>query len=254
MSPLLRRATTQLSLLLLPALGLGLWELVVRVWTIPPYVLPAPSAVFKLMAHAYPALAQHTLVTLSEILLGLGLALGVSFPLAVAIFYSKALERLLYPWLIASQAVPVFAIAPLLVLWFGLGIGSKVAVTALIAFFPLVVNAVDGLRSVDPDFVKLFHTLRASEWAIFWKLRVPAALPFLLSGLKIGVVVSTIGAVFGEWVSSTAGLGYWMFLANAQLNLEKLFAAILWLATLGLGLFSLISLLERLLLRWRWIA
>jgi ABC-type nitrate/sulfonate/bicarbonate transport system permease component len=176
----------------------------------------------------------------------------MALPVAGLLFYSKPLERLLYPWLVASQAVPVFAIAPLLVLWFGLGLGPKVATVALIAFFPIVVSAVDGLRGVDPDLVRLFRAMEASEWQTFRKLRLPAALPQLLSGLKIGAAVGPIGAVFGEWISSTAGLGYVMFVANAQLNLEKLFAALMGLAVLGLGLFGSVSLLERILLRWRW--
>jgi len=236
-----------------PALGFGVWELIVRLFSIPHYVLPAPTEVFGLIARAYPALFGHFVVTLSEVVLGLFVAFVVAFLLAVAIFYSKVLEKALYPWLIASQAMPIFAVAPLLILWFGLGIGPKVIVTALIAFFPMVVNIVDGLRATDQDLVRLFRTLQAKEAQIFFKLRLPAALPFVFSGLKIGVVVSTIGAVFGEWVSSTAGLGYYMFIANSQLNLEKLFAALFWLAALGLGLFGLVSLFERRILRWRWI-
>lgn len=245
------RPSSIASVLLLPVVGLGIWELIVHLFAIPPYVLPVPSRVFNLMARAYPSLFGHMLVTLSEILLGLVIASVIAFFLAILIFYFKALERALYPWLIASQAVPIFAIAPLLILWFGHGLGPKVAVAALIAFFPMVVNAVEGLRAVDADLVNLFRTLRARETQILLKLRLPAALPFLFAGAKIGVVVSTIGAVFGEWVSSTAGLGYYMFVANSQLNFEKLFAAILWLAALGLGLFGLISLIEYRMLRWR---
>ncbi len=246
-----RRNFSMISVLLLPMAGLGFWEFIVYVFALPPYVLPAPSRVFGLMTRAYPALFGHMLVTLSEILLGLLVAFGIAFFLAVLIFYSKDLERALYPWLIASQAVPIFAIAPLLIFWFGHGLGPKIAVAALIAFFPMVVNIVDGLRTVDADLVNLFRTLQAREAQIFLKLRIPAALPFIFSGVKIGVVVSTIGAVFGEWVSSTAGLGYYMFVANSQLNFEKLFAAIFWLAAMGLGLFGLISLIEHQMLKWR---
>jgi ABC-type nitrate/sulfonate/bicarbonate transport system permease component len=196
-------------------------------------------------------LAAHALVTLTEIGLGFWLALVVGITLAVLIHSSRIIERSFLPLIISSQTIPVFAIAPLLILWFGYGIGSKVVMTAIIVFFPIVINTVEGLRAADPDTLALLKILEASPGQVFFKVRVPQSLPFVFSGIKIGVAVSVIGAVIGEWVGARKGLGYLMIHANAQLQVELVFASIFWLSILGMGLYGLVAVLERLLVPWR---
>jgi len=193
---------------------------------------------------------SHTLVTLEEVLLGFALALGVGIVLAVGIAYSRLLERSIYPFVIASQTIPIIAIAPLLLIWIGYGLSPKVIVAALIAFFPIVVNMVDGLRSVDADMVSMMRTLGASRWQIFTKLQVPTSLPFLFSGTKIAVAVSVIGAIIGEWVGARAGLGYLMMLSAPYFLTARVFAAIFILSVMGVSLFAVVALLERAMLPW----
>jgi ABC-type nitrate/sulfonate/bicarbonate transport system permease component len=247
--------------LLLPALLLflllGLWEGSVRLLARPDLVhtiYPIPSGIAINLYEESALLAQHTVVTLAEIGLGLALALVGGLTLALLIFYSKTLERALYPLIIVTQNIPVFAIAPLLVIWLGYGLWPKVIVAALIAFFPIVVNTVDGLRATDEDFVHLLTILGATPWQMLVKLRLPSALPFFFSGLKIGATLSVVGAVIGEWVGARAGLGYLMLKENRLLNADLVFAAIIWLSALGLALFASVSLLERLAMPWKHIA
>lgn len=241
------------SLLLLAALT-ALWELAVRTWSVPELIqriYPLPSGILETMWRKAGVLAHHAGVTFTEVVLGLGIALLLGGVAALAIFYSKVLARTLYPLIILTQNVPVFAIAPLLVIWMGFDIWPKVLVAALIAFFPITVNAVDGLRSTEADLVQLFAILGANRWQRLVYLRLPAALPLVFSGLKIGVTLSVVGAVVGEWVGSQAGLGYLMLREKRQLHVDTVFAAILWLTALGLLLFGLVSLLERWALRWK---
>ena len=236
--------------LLLIAVALGAWEGAVRLADVPRWLLPAPSAIGAELGSSYSLLLRHTLVTVEEILLGFGLALGSGVVLAVAIAYSRVLERSVYPFVIASQTIPIIVIAPLLLIWVGYGILPKVIVVALIAFFPIVVNAVDGLKSVDRDVVNLMRTLGASRWQIFTKVQVPTSLPFLFSGVKVAVAVSVIGAVIGEWVGSSAGLGYLMVHSVPQFLTARVFAAIVILSLVGVGLFALVGVSQRYLLPW----
>lgn len=229
------------------------WEILVRLWAIPHYILPAPSRIFLTLIEVRALLLVHVGVTAQEIMVGFLLAFGVGIGLAFLIVHSSLIEKTLYPLIIASQTIPVFAIAPLLIVWFGYGMLPKVMMTALITFFPIVVNSVDGLRAADPDFLNLLRTLRATPWQLFWKVRMPAALPFLFSGIKIGVAVSVIGAVIGEWVGADSGLGYLMLRANAQLRTDLVFATIVLLSVLGVGLFALVALIERIALPWQYL-
>ena len=229
----------------------GVWEGVVHLLEMPRYILPAPSKIVVTLFAEHAQLLKHTLVTLQEMLLGFLLAVSIGVPLAVLMFEFPALEKAFYPYVIGSQTVPVFAIAPLLVIWFGFGIASKVIMAALIVFFAIVLNTLDGLKSTDPDTVNLLRILRATRWQILWKVRIPSALPFIFSGAKIGISISTIGAVIGEWVGAKAGLGYLMLYANGQLQISLVFAAIFCLTILGLSLFGLMTLLERYAMPWR---
>lgn len=228
-----------------------LWEFYVAKKEIPVFILPPPSKIVVTIFQEHDQLLKHSMVTLQEMLLGFALAVSVGMPLAVLMFEFPILERAFYPYVIGSQTVPVFAIAPLLVLWFGFGIASKVMMAAIIVFFAIVLTTLDGLKSTDPDTVNLFRILRASRWQILWKVRIPTALPFIFSGAKIGISISTIGAVIGEWVGASAGLGYLMLYANATLKVSLVFAAIFCLTFMGLGLFGFMSLLEYLAMPWR---
>ncbi|MBI4220948.1 MAG: ABC transporter permease [Chloroflexi bacterium] len=201
------------------------------------------------MAASRGLLADHTWITVQEILLGFGVAALIGVALAMAIAYSRTLERSIYPYVIASQTIPIITIAPLLLVWVGPGQTSKVIVVALISFFPIVVNAVDGLRSAEAEMYDMFRTLGATRRQIFSKLQVPAAMPYLLSGLKIAAVVSVIGAVIGEWVGARGGLGWLMRLSAPQFHTSRVFAAIFVLSAIGVGLFLVVGGLERWVLR-----
>jgi putative hydroxymethylpyrimidine transport system permease protein len=229
----------------------GLWEWGVRAFGIPFYILPAPSRIATLLVTERALLAGEAAVTVLEILLGFGIALVVGIGLALLIFASRTVERAVYPLVIASQTVPVFAIAPLLIVWLGYGMLSKVAMAALIVFFPIVVNTVDGLRAADPDIINLLLILGATPAQVLVKLRAPAALPFVFSGIRIAVATSVIGAVIGEWVGATQGLGFLMIHANAQLHIDLVFAAITVLSLMAVGLFLAVSGIEWLALPWR---
>ena len=238
----------QLALL---GLMLLVWEAVVRLFALPHYILPAPSVVFATLWDKWPIFALHGAVTLQEVVGGAALGVAVGTLLALLMFFAAPLEKALYPLLIASQNIPVFAIAPLLVVWFGYGYWPKVLMAAVIVFFPITVSALDGLKRTDPDQLRLFQTLGATPAQTLWKLRVPAALPALFSGLKIGAIYSTIGAVIGEWVGAGAGLGYLMLSANAQLRVAEVFGAIFCLIPVGLTLLGAVVLAEHWLMPWQ---
>ncbi len=230
---------------------LALWELSVRLGGVPSFILPSPSRIAARIISDFPLLGEHFLVTLGEITVGFLLALIGALALALLIFYSKPIERVCYPIIIFLQNMPLFAIAPLLKLWMGFTIWPKATIAALIAFFPIVVNTVDGLRATDPDFIDFFKVLGASRRQILRKVHIPSALPFVFSGARVGSTLSVMGTVIGEWVGAQAGLGYVMLRANATLKTDLVFAAILWLAALGLLLFGLLMLLERCMMPWR---
>jgi ABC-type nitrate/sulfonate/bicarbonate transport system permease component/ABC-type nitrate/sulfonate/bicarbonate transport system ATPase subunit len=246
----LRRVGDYVAPLALALAVLGMWQLATIAWDVPTWQLPSPWGIGTKLFEEWDLLAPHTWVTLKEVLLGFALAFVCGVALAIGIAYSRLLERAIYPYVIASQTLPVIAIAPMLVIWLGFGLMPKIVVVALISFFPIVVNTVDGLRSADPELFKLMRTLGASRWDIFRKAQVPSALPFLFSGTKIAIAVSVIGAVIGEWVGASEGLGYLITRSSAQFQSERLFAAIAILAAMGIGLFWLVGLIERLALPW----
>ncbi len=228
----------------------GLWEGLVRGFAVPWWLLPPPSVIATKIVESRSLLLSHTLVTAEEVLAGFAVALVAGVLLAIGIAYSKLLERAVYPFVIASQTIPIIAIAPLLLVWTGYGIQPKIIVVALISFFPIVVNMVDGLRSVDADTVRMLRTLGASRWQVFRLLQVPTSLPYLFSGAKVAVAVAVIGAVIGEWVGASAGLGYLMVQSAPRFQTSMVFAAIIVLSVIGVTLFGLVSLLERRALAW----
>jgi len=238
------------SLLIAIAL-LGLWEAACRALNIPDFILPAPSRILTVAVSGAGILLPHAAVTAMEVLTGIMISLLVAVPLAILMFAHPAVEKALAPFLVASQAVPVFAVAPLLVVWLGYGMASKVLMAAVIIFFPITVNLLEGLKSCDPEFRVLFQLMGAGFWKTLRYLYWPWALPHFFAGLKVGVSVATIGAVIGEWVGAQQGLGYLMIQANARLNVDLVFAAILWLSIMGLSLWILVGFLERKVINWR---
>lgn len=236
--------------LLLLALLLA-WEVIVRLRDTPQWMLPPPSAILDSFRADWRLLARHARVTLAEVLLGFGLALAAGVTCGVAIDGSIVVRRAIYPIIIASQTIPMVALAPLMLIWFGYGLIPKILITALIGFFPIAVNTVDGLRSADRETLALLRAMGASGGQRFRLVRVPAALPSVFSGARIAITFCVIGAVFAELVGASQGLGYLMERSAAQFQTARVFACIAILALMGIGLFSLIALLERLALPWR---
>jgi ABC-type nitrate/sulfonate/bicarbonate transport system permease component len=233
-------------------LGLLLfWEVGVRVFHVPDYILPPPSHIFLSFVNNFPLICFHSATTLYELVAGLLIGGSGGFLLGVLSFYFRSFGQAIRPLVIASQVIPVFAIAPLLVIWFGYGIWPKIIVAALIIFFPILTNVSDGLRAVDEELVDFLRSLGAREWQIFCKLRLPAALPFLFSGLKVGGTLSLVGATIGEWIGAERGLGYLMIQANALLRVDLVFAAIVAITLIGVLILFTVNAAERRLLRWR---
>ncbi len=230
---------------------LGLWEWYCRRFGVPAFILPPPSTIARTVLTEAPLLLPHCAVTLAECLLGIVLALAFGIPLALVMFRFPSLERALSPFLVASQAVPVFALAPLLVIWLGYGMASKVLMAAVIIFFPVTVSLLEGMKSCSPGYNALFRLMGASFWQSLRLLYWPWALPQFFSGLKVGVAVSTIGAVIGEWLGSQRGLGYLMIQANARMRTDRVFGAILCLTAMGLSLWWAVGYLERRLVFWK---
>jgi putative hydroxymethylpyrimidine transport system permease protein len=218
---------------------------------IEPSLLPSPAEVASSLSHNRAMLADNTWVTLREVLFGFACALAAGLGFAVVLHLSGTLRRASYPLIVASQTIPIVAVAPILVAWFGYGIGPKLAIVALICFFPITVNTLDGLRSVDPEAIKLMRTLDASRWQTFSRVEAPTALPYAFSGAKIAVAVAFIGAVFGEWAGSSSGLGFLIQQDNGQLETARMFAEIAILAAIAMALFGLLALVERRVVTWR---
>lgn len=229
----------------------AVWEGGVRVFDIKPYILPAPSAIVHRLLTDWGILIPNLAVTVSEILLGFALASVVAISLGILLASSGVFRRSVFPLVIASQTVPVIAIAPVLVIWFGYDIIPRVLVTALIAFFPLTVNTVTGFRAVDPELVRFFRSLNASRLQIFRKLTLPSALPYIFAGLKVAATLSVIGATVGEWVGADRGLGQQIVTDTAQLQTTRVFSAILLLSLSGIALFLSVACVEWISLPWR---
>ncbi|MGG5889569.1 ABC transporter permease [Falsiroseomonas sp. HC035] len=228
-----------------------LWQAFVWVTEVPPFLLPAPSRVAAALADRWDIIAGHAAITGTEILLGLllGTLLGCCTALVLAAWPGG--RRWLLPLLLISQAIPVFAIAPLLTLWLGFGIGSKVAMATLIIFFPVATAFYDGLRRTEPGMLDLAATMGASRFALLWRVRVPAALPSLASGLRVAAAVAPIGAVVGEWVGASAGLGYLMLHANGRSQTDVMFAALFVLMLMALALWFATDWLLRRAIPWQ---
>jgi ABC-type nitrate/sulfonate/bicarbonate transport system permease component len=242
--------------LLLAAL-LGAWQLAASsgaladVLGLEPFLVPSPAEVGEALWESRSLLAENAWVTLREILLGLGCAFVAGVGFAVLMHLSRVLRNAAYPLIVASQTIPIIVISPILLVWLGFGIGPKIVVVALICFFPITVNVLDGLRSAAPEAIKLMRTLDASRWQVFRRVEAPNALSSFFTGAKIAVVVAPIGAIFGEWVGGSAGLGHLILEDNAKLEIAREFAAVAVLSAMALVLIGLIALAERRVVTWR---
>jgi NitT/TauT family transport system permease protein len=227
------------------------WEAVVRLSGIRSYLLPAPSGVWDALVVAAPHLWRHTFLTVAEALAGFALAAAVGVLMAMLIVYSAYLRSVLLPSLVAFNAAPKVALAPLMVIWLGLGIESKVAMAFLLSFFPIVVNSATGMAEVEPELINLFRLMHASELQTFLQVRLPHSLPALFDGLKIALPIALIGAVVGEFVGAREGLGYLILLAGGNMNTEMVFASVIVIAVISIVLFEVLVAVERALLKWR---
>ena len=230
--------------------GLTLLWWLVTLTDIPAFLLPSPAAVVNALWNGRNYLAWHTLITASEIAVGLLVGVALGTLLALTMIFSPRLQRWLMPLVLTSQAIPVFALAPLLVLWFGFGISAKVAMAVLVIFFPVTSAFFDGLRRVNHDWLDLARTMGASRWALLRHVRLMAALPAFASGLRMAAAVAPIGAIIGEWVGSAEGLGYLMLNANARMQTDVCFAALLILVLMTVLLWLAVDALLRRLINW----
>ena len=219
----------------------GLWQIIVLLTGVPAFILPSPADVLFALIEDAAFLAPHAGVTALEIVLGLSLGTALGSVSAILMIWFRPLRAWLFPVLVISQALPVFALAPILVLWLGYGLASKVAMAVMIIFFPVTAALYDGLRRTDPGLLDLAQTMGASSWTILRYIRIPAAIPVFASGLRVATAVAPIGAVVGEWVGSSAGLGYLMLHWNARMQVDSMFAALAVLAVLAVSLYFLVD-------------
>jgi len=227
-----------------------LWQAYTQVCAVSRLVLPSPLDIIAASIARYDLLLRETWPTFLESVYGFGLAVAIGIPLAVCVANSRILNLTLYPILVATQSVPKVAIAPIILVWFGLGMESKLAIAFLVAFFPIVVDTATGLQSTPSGLIELARSLRASPVQVFAKVQFPAALPFIFSGAKVAVTLAVIGAVIGEFVGSVSGLGNLLLTANSQLDSALAWAALVWLSILGILLFGAVALAQRLLMPW----
>lgn len=240
------RATTPLIYIALTFV----WEAGVRIFHVPGWILPAPSAIVAMAKEWAPELLYNTYITVRETIIGFVLALAFSLPLAVIIAFTSTARRLLYPVLLGLQSVPKVALAPLVILWLGIGNWPKIVIVILVCFFPILVNVVAGFEAVPKPMLDLMYSLRASKLAIFRRLRVPIATPHLFTGCKVAITFAVIGAVIGEFVAAQEGLGYMILMSTAQSQTPLAFAAILLLTFISIALYYAVEILERRFVTW----
>lgn len=227
-----------------------IWQIVVHVTGIHAIVLPAPTAVIARMHDAFFILVHNTPPTVIAILSGFLAAIAVGVPLAILTVASPKFEKAFYPLLLGSQGVPKVALAPIFIVWFGFGFLPKILIAMLIAFFPIVIDTVAGLRSIDPGYLHLARSMGASRGKIYWRLLLPNALPHMFAGFKVAMALAIVGAIVGEMVGANNGLGYILVVANGNLDMALVFAVLVWLVIVSLILTGLIELLERIVLPW----
>ena len=226
------------------------WQLFVIIWKVPPYLLPTPTAIAHTFISELPDLLRHGWVTVYEMIAGYALAVAFAIPLAIAITSSRRFNELVMPTMLFFQIVPKVAIAPLFLVWFGVGATPKILVAFLISFFPIVIDAAVGLRSMSPEMGDLAKSMGASRWQIFAQFRLPTSLPYLFSGLKVAATLAIAGTVVGEFVGADKGLGYLLLVTNSNMQTSLMFATIVALTIIGLVFYYLVELLESFLIPW----
>jgi len=239
---------------LYPLLGiaaiLAIWQIYVSAFGVNRIVLPGPFDILHASVNNWSILLKETWPTFLESVLGFALAVVIGIPVAVCVANSRVLNLTLYPILIATQSIPKVAVAPIILVWFGLGLQSKLVIAFLVAFFPIVVDTATGMRATPAGLLELARSLRASSLQIFLKVQFPAALPFIFAGAKVAVTLAVVGAVIGEFVGSLNGLGNLLLTANSQLDSPLAWAALIWLSALGILLFAAVVVVERLVMPW----
>lgn len=249
--PWYRQLDTQLSIALFVLVILS-WEAAVRVFDIPKIVVPSPTAVAIALWEGFSSgeYFRHFAITFWETIAGFGLGAVFGLVIGGLIAQFPLLERTLYPYVVAFQTLPKVAIAPIIVIWFGYGMTSKIVITATIAFFPLLANTIVGLRAVSREQVELMVAFTASRWQIFWLARVPQALPYIFVGLDVAIVLSVIGAIVGEFVGANAGLGYLILQRNFTMDMAGVFAILVILSLMGIGLHLMVNVIQRKVVFW----
>lgn len=227
-----------------------IWECLIRILHLPNYILPTPLEVLQSLINHAALITSQTLPTLVEILLGLSLAIILGVVIALSMCLFRTLHTFLLPLLLASQALPVFAMAPLLVLWFGYGVTAKIITTTFMLFFPITNNFLDGLKQTPENYLNLAEIMNSSRWQILYQIRIPAALPSLASGIRLATAMAPLGAIIGEWVGSNQGLGFLLLNANAQMQIDLMFAVLAVIFFLGILLYFLVDSLLKLALPW----
>lgn len=227
-----------------------LWQFIVSMGWVKRYILPSPTDIINALIKNGPDIMMHTGVTFFEGITGLLVATVFSFIMAIVMDQSKLVKKAVYPTLVISQTIPIIIIAPLLAMWFGFGIAPKIFVVVLVCFFPITINLMEGLESVDQELIDLVYSMGGTENQIFRKIKFPYALPYFFSGLKIAATYSIMGAIIGEWLGGKAGLGVFMLRARHAFALDLVFAAIFVVVVLSIGLFYGIAIIQRMLMPW----
>jgi NitT/TauT family transport system permease protein len=227
------------------ALFCAVWEAACIVMKIPNYIVPAPHRVLEKVVGSWSLLYTHSLTSVAEILLGFILASVCALLCAIAMVHSRRVEAILEPFLVVSQVIPKVALAPLFIIWFGHGILPKIIIAMLIAFFPVLVNAVLGLRSIDAEIIELMDSIAANKRQTFWRVRLPNSLPYIFPALKVAALLSIVGAMVGEFVGSDRGLGYLMIIGDVNLDTDLLFAALVVVTAFGMVFYAVIEAFER---------
>ncbi|MCK1732219.1 ABC transporter permease [Bradyrhizobium sp. 142] len=227
-----------------------IWYSAVKIFRVPPYLLPLPGDVIRRIGEDFSFLLHHSSITIYITLGGFLLSIIIGVPLAIVLVASRILERAVMPWLVLSQTFPKVALAPLIVVWFGLGLGPKLVIAFLVAFFPVLISTIVGLRSIEHEMIELARSVRANTLQAFWHFRLPMALPNIFAGMKVSIAFSVVGAVIAEWVGANAGLGYLLLQANANLDTSLLFSVLIMLLTIGVVLYYAVEFIERLVIPW----
>lgn len=227
-----------------------LWQLASQAGWLPVYVVPPPGAVWSKILETLPMMTMHAGITVLEIVLGFILATIGAILFAVAVVFFKFLDRLAYPWLLVMQVIPKVALGPLLVLWLGFGYFPKVLLAFLLAFFPIMIATIIGLRSLDGNSINLMRSMGAGRWKIFWYMQLPTALPQLFGSLKVAITLAVVGALVGEFVGANEGLGYVLVVANGNMDTALLFTSLLWISVIAMALYGLLSYVERASVSW----